>query len=175
MKWLKLWIAVLAILWMIWGSLYMYNTAEAASNNTITLTIGAFNGWNNTCTWANYSFSATASPTEQTKTDSHIINCAFWKTGSSTVTLQMSWNMSWPQPIQASNIKVKNTQARTATPSDLGSSALTSYAALSSAQTLFTKAANKVWTWAGSAVEIQITIPAWAPNGTYNWTLVLTY
>lgn len=177
-KWLKLWITALAILWMMWWIITTVNNVEAATkNNSLTLTIWPFNGWVNTCTWSDYSFTATASTSDQNVHQSKSFSCAFWATASSTVTLQMSWNMTWPVTISSGSVKLKNTEW-TATPSALKSTtnAISTFTAFNTTPAvLFSKAANKIWTWAWSAIDIQVTIPAWAPNGTYNWTIVLSY
>lgn len=177
-KWLKLWITALAILWMMWWIITTVNNVEAATkNNSLTLTIWAFNGWVNTCTWSDYSFSATASTTEQTKNQSKPFSCAFWNSAAASVTLQMSWNMTWPMTITWGNIKLKNTEW-SATPTTIknGNTAISTYTAFDSTPAvLFKKKADTIWTWAWTAVDIQLTIPAWAPNGTYNWTIVLSY
>ena len=42
-------------------------------------------------------------------------------------------------------------------------------------KTLFNKVENMIWEAQGSGVQIEITVPAWTPDGTYQWTIILDF
>ena len=106
------------------------------------------------------------------------MHCVFWNANESVVTLQLSWDLTdWSgNTIPAWNVRLKNT-AWTATPAAVqwASSAIGDYTSLNQTLTLFNKVANKIWEATWSAVDIQVEIPWWTPDGVYNWTLVLSY
>ena len=177
-KSIKFWIAALSLLAMTTATFISTSKVEAWTNK-LTLTISAFNNWVNTCTWSDYTYNLTASTTSQTVTDKHDITCKLWETTSKNITLQLSWDLKWASTnvvIPSSGIKLTNTGAnRTSTPSDLGTWKAVSNATFSTAQTLYSKNQNKIWTTTWTNVQIGITVPGWTPQDTYNWTIVLTY
>ena len=148
-------------------------------NSKIIVSIAALNSWNNTCTWENYIFPAiSASPTVQTMSLSKKFQCVFWKAIQSSVTLLLSWDLTDENGnvISWENVRLKNPEW-TSQPTVLknGNTAFNFKTFMWLGATLFNKVWNKIWTAEWSGVEIEITVPWWTPDGTYNWTLVLTY
>ena len=77
--------------------------------------------------------------------------------------------------ISGSNLMMKNSEW-TVSPVWLkfADTLINAWSALTATQTLFQKTANLIWV-ASWVVEVQLTVPGWTPDGTYNWVLVLTY
>jgi len=145
----------------------------------ITVNIAALNNGQNTCTLDNYIFSwIFASPSVVFRNISQSMHCVFGNANGSVVTLQLSGDLTdgSGNTIPAWNVRLKNT-AWTATPAGLqwASSAINDYTSLNQTLTLFNKVANKIWEATWSAVDIQVEIPWWTPDGVYNWILVLSY
>ena len=175
-KWLKFWIAVVAALWVLATSIIATNDVKAGNTNNITVSIWSFNGWINTCTWSDYAFSFNASPSEQSNTVSNQVTCALWSTANKSITIKLSWDVkTWSLTIPSAGITLASNTWWTQTPSWLITPSTTLNGSLSTAQTLFTKAANKIWTATGTTVWIKVVIPAWQPNGTYKWILFLDF
>ena len=156
-----------------------FSSNGSSGDSLIVVNIAAFNSWMNTCSGEDYIFSGiTAGTTARSYDLSKTFQCAFWDAGQTTVTLQLSGNLTdqnW-NSISSSNVKIKNL-AWMSTPETLQwpSSEIVEYLPLSEIQTLFNKATYKIWTAEWTWVNIQITVPAWTPDGTYDWTLVLSY
>ena len=148
-------------------------------DSEIIVNIAEFNWWQNTCTWSNFLFENIVAWTSTgTYTRSWVFECAFWNGKSSPiVTLQLSWNLvaSWDRVISWSNLEMINSEW-TVTPGWLKFAQTLSetYKALTATQELFHKSADLIWV-ASWVVTIKLTVPWWTPDGTYNWTLVLTY
>ena len=145
----------------------------------VVVNIADFNEWRNTCTWDNYVFNnIVAWPTTVTWNLVKTFQCAFWEAGGKAVTIQLSWDLEdWNgNTISSWNVKIKNS-VWTATPSNVQSwtTAITTYTPLNQIVTLFNKTAWVIWRAEWSWVDIEITVLWWTPDGTYNWTLVLTY
>ena len=167
----------------IYDSYDTYTKAWSSSSEDgdwlITVNIAALNGGENTCTLENYIFSwIFASPSVVFRNISQSVHCIFGNAKGSVVTLQLSWDLTdgSGNTIPEWNVRLKNT-AWIATPAGLqwASSAITEYTWLNQTLTLFNKVANKIWEATWSAVDIQVEIPWWTPDGVYNWTLVLSY
>ena len=148
-------------------------------NSKIMVNISDFNSWQNTCTGSNFLFENIVAWTSTgTYTRSWVFECAFGNGKSSPiVTLQLSWNLvaSWDRVISWSNLEMINSEW-TVTPGWLKFAQTLSetYKALTATQELFHKSADLIWV-ASWVVTIKLTVPWWTPDGTYNWTLVLTY
>ena len=157
----------------------IYPNRNSSGNSEIVVNIAAFNWWKNTCTGENYIFSwIVAGPSLITRALTKTIQCAFWESRATSVTIQLSWDLvdENGNTISSWNVKIKNS-ARISTPLWVKSSdnVIATYTWLNNTITLFNKAANVIWTAEWSWVDIQLEILWWTPNGTYNWTLVLTY
>ena len=148
-------------------------------DSKVIVNIAEFNEWRNTCTWDNYVFNnIVAWPTTVTWNLVKTFQCAFWEAGGKAVTIQLSWDLEdWNgNTISSWNVKIKNS-TWAATPSNVQSwtTAITTYTPLNQIVTLFNKTAWVIWRAEWSWVDIEITVLWWTPDGTYNWTLVLTY
>ena len=145
----------------------------------VIVNIADFNSWQNTCSGSNFLFENIVAWTSTgTYTRSWVFECAFGNGKSNpTVTLQLSWNLvaSWDRVISWSNLEMKNTEW-SVTPWWLkfAQTLIDTWHALTETQILFKKSTDLIWV-ASWVVTIQLTVPWWTPDGTYNWTLVLTY
>ena len=143
----------------------------------VIVNIAEFNWWQNTCTWSNFIFeNIQADKTSRDYELTWVFECAFWDSQSKTVTLQLSGNLvaDGDRIISGSNVQMKNSEW-TSSPVWLKfANTLNAYQALTATKILFQKTGSMIWR-ASWVVSIQITVPAWTPDGTYNWTLVLTY
>lgn len=173
-NWLKLWIATVAVLCAFAISISWTNKAEAAKKITVTL-----NTWTITDSCddiADYAFTWTVSLSEQTLAEkSNNLKCTFAKTSSQTVTIQSS-QLSWPINVPANNIlltSVANCSAKSWSIASWTCLAKNS-SQLWSAVEVMNKAENTIWS-ATMAIKIKVKMPAWAPQGTYNWTLTVTW
>jgi len=145
----------------------------------VIVNIAEFNSWQNTCSGSNFIFdNISADKVDRDYELTWLYECAFGNGQSTTsVTLQLSGNLVawWDKIFSGSNVKMKNSEWISA-PAWLkfSSSLISTYQTLTATRTLFQKTWNMIW-MASWIVTIQITVPAWTPNGKYNWTLVLTY
>ena len=143
----------------------------------VIVNIWQFNWWQNTCTWSNFIFeNIQADKTSRDYELTWVFECAFGDSQSKTVTLQLSGNLvaDGDRVISGVNVQMKNSEW-TSSPVWLKfANTLSAYQALIATKTLFQKTGSMIWI-ASWVVSIQITVPAWTPDGTYNWTLVLTY
>ena len=144
----------------------------------VIVNIAEFNWWQNTCTWSNYIFeNIQADKTSRDYELTWVFECAFGDSQSKTVTLQLSGNLvaDGDRVISGSNVQMKNSEW-TSSPVWLkfANTLISTWRALTATQTLFQKTGSMIWI-ASWVVSVQITVPAWTPDGTYNWTLVLTY
>lgn len=177
-KWLKFWIAVVALLWMIWWSLYRVNNVEAAKTGSATLKLTLTSAWDSTCsidTW--WTWSATASASEQankTSTTTPKLTCTFNNASAETLKLAGTamTGPSWSTSIPVWNVKAKNSCSVSSTLS--GTCWTTTATALTTAWvSIYSKDANKIGT--GTFTEtLTLTIPAWQIPGTYTWELSFT-
>jgi len=153
--------------------------AENEWDSEIIVNIAEFNWWQNTCSGSNFIFENIVAWTNTgTHTLSWVFQCAFWNgRSSSTVTLQLSGDLvaDGDRVISGSNLMMKNSEW-TVSPVWLkfANTLIDTWRALTATQTLFQKTANLIWV-ASWVVEVQLTVPWWTPDGTYNWVLVLTY
>ena len=155
------------------------NTSSEGGDSEIIVNIAEFNWWQNTCSGSNYIFENIVAWTSTgTHTLSWVFQCAFGNgRSSSTVTLQLSGDLvaDGDRVISGSNLMMKNSEW-TVSPVWLkfANTLISTWSALTATQTLFQKTANLIWV-ASWVVEVQLTVPWWTPDGTYNWVLVLTY
>jgi len=159
-----------------------YSTSDLPSEGgepQVIVNIAEFNWWQNTCSGSNFIFENIVAWTSTgTHTLSWVFQCAFGNgRSSSTVTLQLSGNLvaDGDRVISGSNLMMKNSEW-TVSPVWLkfANTLIDTWRALTATQTLFQKTANLIWV-ASWVVEVQLTVPWWTPDGTYNWVLVLTY
>ena len=148
-------------------------------DSEIVVNIWQFNNWQNTCTWQDFIFAdIVASPTTITRNLVKTFQCAFGEMWQKAVTLQLQWDLTdWSGNVISSwNVKIKNS-AWVWTPAWVKWNAVStdSYTSLSNTITLFNKASNIIWIAEWTWVDIQIEIPWWTPDGTYNGVLVLSY
>jgi len=183
-KWLKIWVVALAIAATATTLISTGNVkAGNETDKQVIVTINQYNNWNSNCTWETYTLNFDASSAEQTKVDTGDINCVFGNKIDGAVSLLLSWDLVHTEDstiiIPRANVKLKN-GTWTSVPTDLGSGVTTNtssfvnfHEGLGSA--LYNKNLNKIGdtTWAN--IEIQVTVPAWSPDGTYNGMLVLSY
>ena len=154
-------------------------SSSEGGDSEIIVNIAEFNWWQNTCSGSNYIFENIVAWTNTgTHTLSWVFQCAFGNgRSSSTVTLQLSGNLvaDGDRVISGSNLMMKNSEW-TVSPVWLkfADTLISTWKALTATQTLFQKTANLIWV-ASWVVEVQLTVPGWTPDGTYNWVLVLTY
>ena len=154
------------------------SSSSESGEPQVIVNIAEFNWWQNTCTWSNFIFeNIQADKTSRDYELTWVFECAFWNSQSKTVTLQLSGNLvaDWDRVISGSNVQMKNSEW-TSSPVWLkfANTMISTYQALTATKTLFQKTGSMIWI-ASWVVSIQITVPAWTPDGTYNWTLVLTY
>ena len=148
-------------------------------NPQITVNIAEFNGWQNTCSGSNFFFSwITAGTITTWYVLTWVFSCDFGNGWSHPlVTLQLSGDLkAWDIILSGENVKMQNSEW-TSRPTGLKSAdtLIDEWKWLkNSTQTLFTKTANLIWV-ASWVVSVQVTVPAWQPEGTYVGTLVLTY
>ena len=158
---------------------YLSFPSSEGGEPQVIVNIAEFNWWQNTCSGSNYIFENIVAWTSTgTHTLSWVFQCAFWNgRSSSIVTLQLSGNLvaDGDRVISGSNLMMKNSEW-TVSPVWLkfADTLISTWRALTATQTLFQKTANLIWV-ASWVVEVQLTVPWWTPDGTYNWTLVLTY
>ena len=177
-KWLKIWIAALAIVWTIWGLMNMSNTVEAATwwNQTLKLVLSS--AWDSTCTMTNWwTWSETASASAQNNKSSSttpVLTCTFNATAAETLKLAGTnlTGPSWSTAIPVWNVKTTNSCTVWST------LAGTCWASTSTSLTtawvaLYTKTANKIWTWTFTET-LTLDIPAWQIPWTYTGTLSFT-
>ena len=155
-----------------------YTGYTSDSNSKILVNIAALNWWQNTCTGQDFVFSFSASPTEQVQNLVKTFECIFWNSASKAVVLHLSGNLvdeNW-NIIPWANVKLKNSEWINS-PNTLWweSAAITEYKPLTWDLTLFNKVANKIWVATWAWVDIQVTVPAWAPDGVYNGVLILDF
>lgn len=148
-------------------------------NSEIIVNIWQFNNWQNTCTWQDFIFSGIfASPTTITRNLVKTFQCAFGEMWQKAVTLQLQWDLTdWSGNVISSwNVKIKNS-AWVWTPAWVKWTAVSTdeYTWLNKTITLFNKAENIIWIAEWTWIDIQIEIPWWTPDGTYNGTLILSY
>ena len=171
-KWLKIWIAALALLWVIGWLFLSDQETQAASSIQVILT--------NAETWStcNDNFSiqltGTVKSTDQTlwpKTWDLV--CYFNKTLAETVSFQVA-DLTWPQPIPAANVKL-SAGSTCKSQAWVASSTCKSFTAqsLSTPKTIMSKAANTIGT-ATHALGISVLVPAYSPQWTYGWTVIIT-
>jgi len=145
----------------------------------ITVNIAALNSWQNVCSWEDYIFpNITALPTAQTISLAKKFSCVFWNAAAKAVTLHLLWDLTdWNgNMIPWANVKLANPEwAATPTVLKDGTTIFSSTWFMWLWQTLFNKVGNKVWEAYWSGVEIEVTIPAWTPDGIYNGTIVLDF
>ena len=155
------------------------SSSSESGDSEIVVNIWKFNNWQNTCTWQDFIFSGIfASPTTITRNLVKTFQCAFGEMWQKAVTLQLQWDLTdWSGNVISSwNVKIKNS-AWVWTPAWVKWNAVStdSYTSLSNTITLFNKASNIIWIAEWTWVDIQIEIPWWTPDGTYNGVLVLSY
>lgn len=180
-KGLKLWMLAVALLATMTAVISTGKVeAENDTSNKVTVQIDAYNEWKTQCTWSSYTFNYESNFAEHTEVETWFVTCKFWNQTWSTVTLQLSWdlvhNTEASINIPKENVKLKN-GSWNAIPTTLGTApSNTTYQDLSTNPvTLFNKNIKLVWDASWTNLEIQVTIPAWQPGGTYEGTLVLTY
>ena len=180
-KGLKLWMLAVAFLATMTAVISTGKVeAEDNVNNEVTVEISSYNGGLNNCTWDNYFFSFSGTSSVQTGTTGGTIKCAFWSHSSWTVTLQLSWDLTNSDKITipSSNVKIKN-WTWTSAPETLGDgtsmSEFVNFGKTDAIVTLYNKNDNKIWDATWTNIEIQVVVPEWQPDGTYTWTLVLTF
>ena len=183
-KWLKIWMLTMAFVAAM-TAVISTGKVEATwedTSNIVQVSIDAYNNWNTVCTWTSYYFNDLSASSEvQTGSRTGNITCVFWNRTGTSVTLQLSWDLVHRDDstlfIPRANVKLKNgtwtdTPTGIVTVSTEASNAVEFHA---SPVTLVTKTANKIGDASGTNLEISLTIPEWQPNGTYEWTLVLTF
>ena len=157
---------------------YLSFPSSEGGEPQVIVNIAEFNWWQNTCTGSNYIFeNIQADKVDNDYELTWVFECAFWNSQSKTVTLQLSGNLvaDGDRVISGANVQMKNSEW-TSSPVWLkfANTILNTYQALTATKTLFQKTGSMIWI-ASWVVSVQITVPAWTPDGTYNWTLVLTY
>lgn len=181
-KWLKIWMLTMAFLaamtTVISTGKVEAQAADPDTSNYVRVSINAYNNWQNDCSGTNYIFNFTGSTQEQTDSKTGTITCVLGNKTWQAITLQLSWDLTaeWVDlPIPRGNISFTN-GTWTRVPEDLG----TAWEPWTSAfgdtpKTLFNKAGNKIWDASGTNLTIEVKVPAWQPDGTYQGTLVLTF
>lgn len=151
------------------------------TSNIVRVSIDAYNGWVNSCSWSDYIFDLNASTQQQVVSiNTWIVTCIFWNSTWKAVTLQLAGDLTH-QSLEGVNIPKENIKLTNGTwtvdPSWLGSAGPSWKDTFYNEwwKTLFTKNANMIWDASGTNLSIEVTVPAWQPNGTYEWTLVLTF
>lgn len=178
-KGLKLWMLAVALVATATAVISTWKVnADQDSSNQVQVVIGKYNDGNNTCSWGNFLFNFTASTEDQTDSTWNVFECKFGNSAQKTVTLQLQWDLTSTSGdvtsvISWSNVKVSNT-VRTKTPDSLWSNTAINNSWATALQTLFDKAEKTIWD-ASWTVNIEVTVPGWKPDGTYNGTLVLTF
>jgi len=182
-KWLKIWVAALAIMATAATLVSTWNVKAENANNEVKVIIGQYNEWRSECSWENYELSFTASSQQQVKTDTWNVNCIFGNKIDGAVQIQLSWDLvySWDSNIYIprANVKLKN-GTWSATPADLWAGVTTNTSSFVNfhenlGTSLFNKNLNKIGDASWTNIEIEVTVPAWQPDGTYNGILVLSY
>ena len=148
-------------------------------DSEIVVNIAALNGGQNTCSGEDFIFPAiTASPVVQTIKLAKKFQCIFWNAANKAVTLHLSGDLTdWNgNVIPWANVKLSNPEW-TSTPTWLknGTTAFSGQTFMWQWKTLFNKVENMIWEAQGSGVQIEITVPAWTPDGTYQWTIILDF
>ena len=148
-------------------------------DSEIIVNIAALNGGQNTCSGEDFIFPAiTASPVVQTIKLAKKFQCIFWNAANKAVTLHLSGDLTdWNgNVIPWANVKLSNPEW-TSTPTWLknGTTAFSGQTFMWWWKTLFNKVENMIWEAQGSGVQIEITVPAWTPDGTYQWTIILDF
>lgn len=176
-KWLKIWMLTMAFVAAMTAvvSTGKVSAEEGKSSNEVQVVIGKYNDWKNTCTWGNFLFNFDASIDEQHDSTWNVFECKFGESSQKAITLQLSWDLTSASGFVISweNVKLSNT-VWTKNPDGIwNNTAITSWDA-KSLQTLFNKNEKTIWD-ASWTVTIDLTVPAWQPDGTYQGTLVLTF
>ena len=177
-KWLKFWLATLAVLWIMWISLYTSNSAEAAKTWSSTLKLTLSSAWDSTCAisaWWTWSETASASQqANKASTTTPILTCTFNNAEAETLKLAgtaMAWT-AWSTAIPVWNVTTVNSCSVSSTL--WGTCGSTWSTALTTAWvSLYSKSANKIGTWTFTET-LKLTIPAWQIPGTYTGTLSFT-
>jgi len=174
-KWLKLGVIALSVLALA-GTIISVNANEDYEARLV------ITQWTNVCTWHDYDFSGYNASTEAQPINAvvHPVTCDFLENEATTVSYQLMDLVNENSvTLEAINFNM------TATASDgtqWGTLAGT-FNALSddtcgSGQLLYTKPVNQMWAilYSGDhSIEIDGTIPAWQPAGTYTGTLQLSW
>lgn len=176
-KWLKIWMLTMAFVAAMTAVVSTGKVeAQSTANNEVQVVIGKYNDWVNTCSWGNFLFNFNASVDEQHDSTWNVFECKFGESSQKAITLQLSWDLTSTSGwfiISWENVKLSNT-VWTKNPDGLWTNtAITSWYA-TDYNTLFNKNAKTIWD-ASWSVTIDITVPAWQPDGTYQGTLVLTF
>ena len=155
------------------------SSSSEGGDSEIVVNIAALNGGQNTCSGEDFIFPAiTASPVVQTIKLAKKFQCIFWNAANKAVTLHLSGDLTdWNgNVIPWANIKLSNPEW-TSTPTWLknGTTAFSGQTFMWLWKTLFNKVENMIWEAQGSGVQIEITVPAWTPDGTYQWTIILDF
>ena len=166
--WLKLWMIALWLLAIAWT---IYQANVSAFTWEVKLKI---NEWTNSCTWTGYdlgTFDASATTWVMNEV-AHAIECDLYANPSKAIKLTTSDLKAWSLIITKSNIKIKWAQ-QTKNWSLADGSAQSTYTAFGSAQTWYTKWANKIGSLSWS-VTLSWVIPAWQPAWIYTGELNLS-
>lgn len=167
-KWLKLWVAVIATLWLMITS-FVANNKVSALSKTVTVTLNPLWSWNS-CTLDNFSMSWTVSLSPQTLSDTNRLTCNLYASEQWSITL-LAANITSPMSIAASDIKLKtaNMGKNWSLPA---TTTITTATWLDTARTIYSKTANTIWQLSGD-LTISVDMPAWAPQWTYTSNLTL--